>query len=373
MASEGTIGPVPVQIRNGGENQILVRFPDRADLTALVRAVPGARWQQRQRCWALPVTADAREVVRRLLFVASEPAPPSASSVSSPRDTDRDAHEDDAVIRKLIEELTLRRYSPRTRKVYVHHARAFLRHAGEPLSQLNAPHVREYLLDRATDDRVSTAYHAQAISALRFLFTHVLNNPDAVRVVPRPKRDRSLPSVLGRTDTRRVIEALDNLKHRALLMLMYSAGLRVSEVVRIRIEDLDAERKLIRVRGGKGRKDRYTLLSDRALHAVRTYILDYGPTTWLFPGERPNRPIACRTAQKVVESARKRAGIKTHASAHTLRHSFATHLLESGTDVRYIQELLGHSSPKTTQIYTHVSRRDLIRIRSPLDQDDQPE
>jgi site-specific recombinase XerD len=176
--------------------------------------------------------------------------------------------------------------------------------------------------------------------------------------------------VLGRNDARRILGALENPKHRALLMLMYSAGLRVGEVVRIRIEDLDAERKLIRVRGGKGRKDRYTLLSDRALDAVREYIAEYGPTTWLFPGERPSRPIASRTAQKIVENARERAGIKIHTSAHTLRHSFATHLLEAGTDLRYIQELLGHASPKTTQIYTHVSRRDLVRIQSPLDQDD---
>jgi site-specific recombinase XerD len=235
---------------------------------------------------------------------------------------------------------------------------------------MRAEHVRAYLLQRAERDDVSTSYHAQAVSALRFFFTHVLFNPDAVRVIPRPKRDRRLPTVLGKNDARRILDALDSPKHRALLMIMYSAGLRVGEVVRLRIEDLDTERKLIRVRGGKGRKDRYTLLSDRALDAVRVYIADYGPTTWLFPGERPNRPITSRTAQRIVEIARVRAGIRTHTSAHTLRHSFATHLLEAGTDLRYIQELLGHASAKTTQIYTHVSRRDLVRIQSPLDRDE---
>jgi site-specific recombinase XerD len=153
---------------------------------------------------------------------------------------------------------------------------------------------------------------------------------------------------------------------------MYSAGLRVSEVVRLRIEDLDPERELIRVRSGKGRKDRYTLLSRRAFEIVRRYIHEYGPTTWLFTGSRPNKPISTRSAQKIVELARQRAGLTARASAHTLRHSFATHLLENGTDVRHIQELLGHSSARTTQIYTHVSRRDLGRIRSPLDADDPP-
>jgi site-specific recombinase XerD len=129
------------------------------------------------------------------------------------------------------------------------------------------------------------------------------------------------------------------------------------------------QRKVIRVRGGKGRKDRYTLLSERALAAVRLYVAEYCPVKWLFPGVPPSRPLAARTVQRVVESARVRAGITTPASPHTLRHSFATHLLESGTDLRYIQELLGHASTRTTEIYTHVTRRDLLRIRSPLDED----
>jgi site-specific recombinase XerD len=153
-------------------------------------------------------------------------------------------------------------------------------------------------------------------------------------------------------------------------MLLYSAGLRVGEVVKLRVEDLDPERGLIRVQCGKGRKDRYTLLSDRALRDVREYIRLYKPAAWLFPGARPTRPITVRTAQHIVSAARRKAGITAPASAHTLRHSFATHLLEAGTDLRYIQELLGHASTRTTQIYTHVTRRDLVRIRSPLDMDD---
>jgi site-specific recombinase XerD len=362
-------GPVPVQIRNGGANEILVRFPDRSDLTDLIRDVPDAKWHPKQRYWSLPMSPDAREAVRTLLFAASQPAPGAAMPVADAADVAID-HTPDEWIAKLKEELVLRRYSGRTLKAYEHHARMFLRHIDRPVTQCRAEHVRAYLLHRADEDEVSTSYHSQAVSALRFFFTHILYNPDAVRVIPRPKRGRRLPTVLGRNDARRILGALENPKHRALLMLMYSAGLRVGEVVRIRIEDLDADRKLIRVRGGKGRKDRYTLLSDRALDAVREYIAEYGPTTWLFPGERPSRPIASRTAQKIVENARERAGVKIHTSAHTLRHSFATHLLEAGTDLRYIQELLGHASPKTTQIYTHVSRRDLVRIQSPLDQDD---
>jgi site-specific recombinase XerD len=232
---------------------------------------------------------------------------------------------------------------------------------------VDATHARAYLLTLSTDGAASVAYHAQAASALRFLFERVLRRSGGYGDVPRPRKESKLPAVLGHEDALRMVESLDNPKHRALLMLIYSAGLRVSEAVHLRPEDLDPERMLIRVRGGKGRKDRYTLLSDRALAAVKVYVAEYQPARWLFPGPRAARPLATRTAQRIVENARIRAGVAAHATPHTLRHSFATHLLEAGTDLRYIQELLGHASTRTTEIYTHVSRRDLRRIRSPLD------
>lgn len=267
--------------------------------------------------------------------------------------------------------MALRRLAFRTRRAYHYHVRRLLAHARTQPDTLDDTHIRAYLLERIQIDDVSLAYHSQAVSAIRFLFAHVLGNPGAAQDVPRPRPERRLPTVLGKEDARRLIEAPVNPKHRALLGLLYSAGLRVGEVVRLRVDDLDAERGLIRVRSGKGRKDRYTLLSRKALHDVREYIRLYGPTTWLFPGARPTRHITVRTAQHVVATARKKAGITKRASAHTLRHSFATHLLEAGTDLRHIQELLGHASTRTTQIYTHVTRRDLVRIRSPLDIDDE--
>jgi site-specific recombinase XerD len=276
----------------------------------------------------------------------------------------------EALLQQLAEELSLRRHSVRTRRAYLHHARRFLTHACVPAETLDDTHVRAYLLERIEIDGVSLSYHAQAVSAIRFLFTHVLGRPGVARDVPRPRSEHRLPAVLGKQDARRLIEAPLNPKHRALLMLLYSAGLRVGEVVRLRIDDLDTERGMIRVRSGKGRKDRYTLLSDRALRDVQTYIRLYAPTSWLFPGARPTRPLNIRTAQHIVAAARAKAGVTARASAHTLRHSFATHLLEAGTDIRHIQELLGHASMKTTQIYTHVTRRDLVRIRSPLDIDE---
>jgi len=150
-------------------------------------------------------------------------------------------------------------------------------------------------------------------------------------------------------------------------MLMYSAGLRVGEVVRLRVEDIDVERKLIRIRGGKGRKDRYTMLSEVALGMLNKYMQKFKPQKWLFTGAKPGRHITTRTVQAIFEQACEKANIGKEASVHSLRHSFATHLLESGVDLRYIQELLGHKSSKTTEIYTHVSNKDILRTKSPLD------
>ncbi|MCJ8013196.1 tyrosine-type recombinase/integrase [Paenibacillus sp. KQZ6P-2] len=157
------------------------------------------------------------------------------------------------------------------------------------------------------------------------------------------------------------------MKHRAVLTLIYSAGLRISEAVHLRVPDLDAERGTIHVRQAKGRKDRYTLLSQTAYKLMEQYIRIERPENWLFPGGTDGRPITVRTIQHVFEKAKQKAGIQKQATVHTLRHSFATHLLEAGTDIRYIQELLGHESSKTTEIYTHVSIRDIRRIQSPLD------
>jgi integrase len=172
--------------------------------------------------------------------------------------------------------------------------------------------------------------------------------------------------LIARKYSRRILSSISNIKHRLILILIYSAGLRVGEVVRLKVEDIDAKRRLIRIKGGKGGKDRYTILSEVALDALKEYKEKYKPEKWLFPGQRKDKHITIRTAQKIFENACKKTGIKKEVTIHSLRHSFATHLLESGVDLRYIQELLGHRSSKTTEIYTHVTVKDL-NIKSPLD------
>ncbi|WP_338542300.1 tyrosine-type recombinase/integrase [Paenibacillus tundrae] len=176
-----------------------------------------------------------------------------------------------------------------------------------------------------------------------------------------------MPQVLSEKEVAQLLTSVTNLKHKTILFLTYSSGLRVGEVVRLRCSDLDIERQTLIVGQGKGQKDRRTLLSNIAWEIVQKYIVEYRPQRWLFPGQSSDRHLTEHSVQKVFEEARQRAGIVKKVSIHVLRHSFATHLLENGTDLRYIQELLGHTSARTTQRYTHVSTKSIQRIQSPLD------
>ena len=267
----------------------------------------------------------------------------------------------------MRQELRLRNYSPGTIKVYLQHMTAFVRYFGRSPYELGKDDINRYLLYLIDERKVSASYRDQAVSALKFFYGKVLKKRVIIEELPRPKKEFKLPSVLSEKEVSLLFAAVRNRKHLAILMLMYSSGMRVSEVVRLRPEDIDTDRQLIMVRGGKGRKDRYTVLSDVALDTIRDYCMSWRPEHFLFPGNRKDSHLSTRSVQNVVSEARKRAGIKKQFSTHALRHSFATHLLESGTDLRYIQELLGHKSIRTTQIYTHVTRRDIARIVSPLD------
>jgi site-specific recombinase XerD len=185
--------------------------------------------------------------------------------------------------------------------------------------------------------------------------------------IKRPRKDKKLPEVLSKEEVSRIINGTANIKHKAILMTIYSGGLRLGETARLEQAHLDRDRMLIFVKGAKGRKEGYTLLSEKALQLIDQYMKRYEPRKWLFEGARGGRYISKRSIEKVFDQSCERAGIKKDVSVHDLRHSFATHLLESGVDLRYIQELLGHASSKTTEIYTHVSTKSLGKIRSPLD------
>ncbi len=185
--------------------------------------------------------------------------------------------------------------------------------------------------------------------------------------MPRIKREKKLPVILDPTEVRRLLEVPNNLKHRAILMITYAAGLRVSEVVNLKVTDIDSKRMQIRVEQGKGRKDRYALLSEVNLEMLRIYWQAYRPQTWLFPSYNHDVALSVRSVQKVFERARQKAGIQKKVTVHSLRHSFATHLLESGTDIFYIQQLMGHASVKTTTVYIHLRNQNALKVISPID------
>lgn len=271
------------------------------------------------------------------------------------------------LLNKLQRDLELKGFSPRTRQIYLNQTAAFLRHYNKKPEELGSDEIKEYLHNILTEKQRSSSAVNQAYSALKFFFIHTLDREWASQKIPRTKKVKRLPAVLNRDEVISLINATDNLKHKCILSLMYSAGLRVSEAASLRITDIDSKRMQIRVQQGKGAKDRYAILSRNALKLLRSYWKIYKPVFWLFQGQYRDVHISARTIQKVFEQCKNKAGIIKPASPHTLRHSFATHLLENGTDLYYIQMLLGHTSVKTTTVYLHVANRELTSITSPLD------
>ena len=275
--------------------------------------------------------------------------------------------ENDFLLEKAEERLRLKGYSGSTKKVYLNHMQQFARFSERSLARITEKDIKKYVLYLLEERELSHSFVNQAISAIKFLTREILKKEDFVVDLPRPKSEKKLPKVLSEDEVIKVIHALKNEKHKTILLLVYSAGLRVSEVVKLKAEDIDSDRMLIRIEQSKGRKDRYTLLSKVCLKQLRKYYKEYVPKDWLFPGQKKGKHLTARSVQKVFNNACKKVNINKNVSVHSLRHSFATHLLERGTDLRYIQELLGHKSSTTTEIYTHISNKDFSKIESPLD------
>jgi site-specific recombinase XerD len=232
---------------------------------------------------------------------------------------------------------------------------------------MGATEARAYVLHLIEDKKRSRSSVVQAVCALRFFYRKVLRLSFELDDLPYPKRKRTLPRTLSEKEVAALLAAESNPKHRAILMTLYSAGLRLQEAIDLRPVDIDSAGMKIRIRAGKGGKERYVMLSSTLLETLRSYFKQYRPEKWLFFGQTKDVPIHPRTVQRAIEKAAVAAGIRKRGTAHVLRHSFATHLLDRGTNLRYIQELLGHTSIKTTTIYLHVSRRSLTEVVSPLD------
>lgn len=268
---------------------------------------------------------------------------------------------------RMREDLELRGFSPHTQREYLMRVTLFARYFKKLPDKLGKEEVKEYFLHLVRDKHASYGVLNMTYCALKFIYTATLGRPGEVEKIPRPKRPVKMPVILDKEEVHRLLVLTENLKHRAILTLAYSSGLRISEVAHLKVSDIDSARMTVFVRQGKGKKDRYTILSKKALVTVTQYLEAYKPTSWLFPGATPDRPITASSIGCIMRAAKKRAVITKRATMHVLRHSFATHLLEGGTDIRAVQSLLGHRSLRTTIIYLHVSPQRLARITSPLD------
>jgi len=267
---------------------------------------------------------------------------------------------------KLEEALRSRKYSPQTRRSYQYYNRLLCRTLQKTPDEIHQEDITYFLALVERDREYSASSINLAISAIKFFYREVMKE-NSINEQHRPRHDGRLPQVLSQDEISKILAMENNPKHRLLLMLAYSSGLRVSEVVALKREHIDLSRKVIYVRLGKGRKDRCTLLSEKAARFIAEYCTFNNIETWLFPGQIAGRSLTIRSAQHIFDKAVRRAKIAKAISIHSLRHTFATHLLESGTDIRYIQELLGHSTVRTTERYTHVARRNILSIKSPLD------
>ncbi|NOR74674.1 MAG: tyrosine-type recombinase/integrase [Draconibacterium sp.] len=263
--------------------------------------------------------------------------------------------------------LIRRRYSENTIKTYTNYFENFTAYfSDKKLPEITPDEINGYILELINSKNISISQQNQRINAIKFYYEKVLNRQKQYFEIERPRAEKKLPNVLSKEEISRLIKTIYNIKHKCIISIIYSAGLRRSEVLNIKPEDIDSIRMLIKITGGKGNKDRYSLLSVKLLEDLRIYHKEYKPKKWLFEGQAGGKYSAESVAQ-ILKKALLKSGIRKKVTPHTLRHSFATHLLEQGIDLRYIQELLGHSNSKTTEIYTHVSNKHLGQIKSPLD------
>lgn len=263
--------------------------------------------------------------------------------------------------------LVQRRYSPRTVATYIKALHGFLNWLKKPISEVDNQVIREYNRIQIVDKSYSASYQNQVISALKLFFLKVENRQIQVEEIERPVREKKLPEVMSKEEVKLLIGSIRNVKHKAMISLIYACGLRRGELISLRFGDVDSNAGRLFIHNGKGGKDRVVMISDKVIMMLRDYYKAYRPEEWLFEGAKPGSRYSESSLQMIFVRAKKAAGIRKHVTLHTLRHSYATHLLEAGTDTRYIQELLGHSSIKTTMIYTHVSQNAFKNIRSPFD------
>jgi len=305
--------------------------------------------------WTFQPGDDLPERLDMPLPFAKQSAPPFVA-----------ARYEDAVT-ALAQTLMLKRYSHRMIKSYKNCFRRFIRHYDDAKpSHLTRAQIDAYIVHLIKTKNITESHQNQILSAIKMFYAVTIPQEEKVKYLIRPKKSMKIPHVLTEAEVVRLFKATDNLKHQCILMLIYSGGLRLGELIQLRLADLQPANQRLFVYGGKGKKDRCTLLSPKVWSRLQHYLEVYMPVEWVFEGQAGGQ-YSPRSVQEIFVRAKRKSSINSYATVHTLRHSFATHLLEKGVDLRYIQELLGHESSKTTEIYTHITKKSWDKIKSPLD------
>ena len=344
-------------VSHKGKDVIFIRFAYSRVLNERVRKLTGVRWSNSQKAWYVLDTPHYRQLFRIPLPLAGKEVIGHIHPVNQP------------AFRSFVETLQLRAYSPNTIKTYRNEfAQLLYVLKSVPAELLDTARLRAYFLYCINTLNLSENTLHSRINTVKFYYEQIVGNEKVFIELPRPKKKLLLPNILAISQVEKLFSNLENLKHKTMLFLAYSAGLRVSEVVNLKLRDIHSERMLINVKGAKGKKDRIVALSPGILDLLRKYYTTYKPKEWLFEGQYADSPYTSRSLQQIFHRAKDAAKIIQPVTFHSLRHSYATHLHERGTDIKLIQELLGHNDLKTTLRYTHVSNRTLENIVSPFDQ-----
>ena len=338
-------------IKHRGESRIAVHFEKDANMIARIKQFEESTWSTQLKVWHLPDTEENR--VKFKLATASSLLPSEEGIIQ---------------IEKFQQWLRSKRYSERTINTYKDALKSFFVFFNTyTIAELTNEDVIRYNNEFIIKNKLSASYQNQITNAIKLYFKTIKYTKIEIDKIHRPKRAKVLPNVLSKEEVKTILEAHNNIKHKVMLSLINSCGLRCGELLSLKPIHIDSKRNIVVLKNAKGQKDRIVPLSLKILEMLRNYYKIFRPTTYLFEGQTAGMPYDSRSLQLVLKQALKKAGITKPVTLHWLRHSYATHLLESGTDLRYIQELLGHSSSKTTEIYTHVSTKSIQQIKSPFD------
>ena len=338
-------------LRHNKEPRIAVYFEKNAELIARIKKLQGSRWSQSLSVWHLPDTEE-----NRIKFKL----PQAACSLPN--------EEAIAALAQFKNYLRSKRYSESTLTTYSEALKSFLLFYREkPIAEITNEDVIIYNNEYILKNNLSSSYQNQIVNAIKLYFKTIKETKIDIDKIHRPKRAKVLPNVLSKEEIKVILEAHSNIKHKTMLSLIYSCGLRCGELLALKPVNIDSRRNIVLLKNSKGKKDRIAPLSPKILEMLREYYKVFKPKHYLFEGRIAGEQYDARSLQLLLKQAIRKAGITKPVTLHWLRHSYATHLLESGTDLRYIQELLGHNSSKTTEIYTHVSTKSIQQIKSPFD------